>query len=653
MLVLDQVRRSDPRLRSLALLVFLGFAVLLVGLWYVQVVSQRKYENSLRIQAFRTVRMPAARGRILDRHGQVLVDNQPRYNIKLFLEDIRPQFTHEYTNSVKKEFVAKHRRTPKLAERRALEKEARYRVVSNIVWRVSSAVMPQPLVLNPFLFDKHYDEQRAIPVALVTDLTPHQIALFMGKASDLPGVELEVEPYRFYPYGSLAAHALGYTLRDQSPEDSGDGEIRFHYRMADYQGVTGLEGGFNEELRGKAGAKAILVNNIGYRQSEETWIEPTPGKNLVLTLDLEIQKAAERALAMSGPDTRGAVVALDVKNGDILALASAPAYDLNMFVRSRDYTTNDWNRLNDPILTPQYNRALQGEYHPGSIFKIVVALAAFEAGIMDLNTTVYNPGFYRVGNRPIADNNAPHGYWAFNEAFKRSANTYFIDAGLKTGAERLIEMGRRFNLGDKTGVVQPKLERDGFFPNIGRPLKKDGTRWTEWDTAILSIGQGEIMVTPMQMALLTAAVANGGTLLRPRLVMQLEEQGENTLPEVIPAFQKERDINVKSQYLEWVRKAMLDDVEDQKAGTGKGAYIPGMGICGKTGTAQVRTPHGMDHVTWFVSFAPYDSPKYAVVVVMETGSHGSGALLCAPKAKEVYKAIQKIDQDRLKHIAVN
>lgn len=653
MFFLDQVRRSDPRLRALALVIFLGFTVLLVGLWFVQVVSQRKYENSLRIQAFRTVRVPAARGRILDREGRVLVDNQPRFNINLFLEDIRPQFTFEYTNSVKKEFVAKYGRTPKNTERWDLEREARYRVASNIVWKVSSAVLPQPLLLNPYGFEKHYREQRAIPMSLVTDLTPQQIALFMGTASDLPGVELEVEPYRFYPHGSLAAHALGYTLRDQGKDEEKEGDISFHYRMADYQGATGLEGGFNNDLRGKPGAKAILVNNIGYRQSEETWIDPLPGKNLVLTLDTEVQKAAERALNMTGADTRGAVVVLDVRNGDVLAMASAPSYDLNMFVRARDYSQSDWDRLNDPILTPQYNRALQGAFHPGSAFKIVVALAAFEAGVMDLETKVYNPGYYMLGKRRIEDNNAPEGWWAFHEAFKRSANTYFIDVGLKAGEERIIEMGRRFNLGEKTGVVQPGLESRGYFPAIGQRVKRDGSRWTDGDTANLCLGQGEIMVTPMQMALMTAAVANGGTLLRPRLVMQLEEQGANTLPEVIPAFQKERDINVNPKFLEWIRKAMLADVEDQKAGTGKGAYIPGMGICGKTGTAQVRTPHGMDHVTWFVSFAPFDSPKYAVVVTMETGSHGSGGLLCAPKAKEVYKAIQKLELDRMKHIAVN
>ena len=616
-----------------------------------QIVSQRKYENSLKVQAFRTVRIPAARGRVLDRNGHVLADNQPRYNINLFLEDIRPQFTYEYTNALKKEFIAKNGRAPKTSERWELERLARYRVVSNIVWQVSSAVLPQPMVLNPTPFEQHYREQRAIPLSVVTDLTPQQIALFMEKASQLPGIELEVQAHRFYPYGPLAAHALGFARKEQKPKKVDETEIRFNYPMAVDQGVSGLEFGFNGDLQGKEGAKAILVNNIGYRQSEETWIEPSPGKNLVLTLDLDIQKSAERALAMSGPDTRGAIVVMNCRSGDILAMASAPSYDLNMFVRPRDYSQEEWDRLKDKVLSPYYNRALQGAYAPGSIFKIVVSLAAFEAGVMGLDYKVYNPGYYMVGRRRIDDPNAPVGEWAFTEAFKRSANTYFIDVGLKAGAERIIEMGQRFNLGEKTGVVEPDFEVKGYYPEVGQREKRDGGRWMDGDTASLCIGQGEITVTPLQMALVTAAVANGGTLLRPRLVMQLEEQGQNTLPEVIPHQSKDRDINVRSQHLEWIRRAMLEDVEDQKVGTGKAAYVPGMGISGKTGTAQVRKPHGMDWITWFVSFAPYESPKYAVVVMIESGRSGGGT--CAPKAKEIYKTIQKLEEDRLRNIAVN
>ncbi|HEV8542154.1 MAG TPA: penicillin-binding protein 2 [Verrucomicrobiae bacterium] len=647
MLVLDQVKRGDPRLRYLAAGFFLGFAVLLVGLWYVQIVSQRKYAESQKIQSFRTVRVPAARGRILDRNGQVLADNQPRFNINLFLEDIRPQFIYEYTNAVRKEFVAAHHRKPKKDELFELEKLARYRVVSNIVWKVSSAVLPQPLALNPFVFEKSYTEKRAIPMSIVTDLTAQQIALFTEKNSDLPGIELEVEPYRFYPYGSLAAHVLGYVQREQHEEKSEDNEISFHYRLPDYQGVTGLEGGFDEDLRGHAGAKAILVNNIGYRQSEETWVESSPGKSVVLTLDLDIQKAAERALLMSGPDTRGAAVVLNCKTGDILAMASAPSYDLNMFVRPRDFGTNDWDRLRDDVLTPQYNRALQGAYHPGSTFKILVALTCFENGIMGPEDTMTHPGYYKLGKRPIHDL-APAGTYNFKEAFKHSCNSYFIDFGLKAGVEKLEEMGQRFNLGQKTGVVQPALEQAGYFPSIGQKVTKDGERWTDWHSAILCIGQGEIMVTPLQMALMVGAVANGGKLLKPRLAVQLEDPISKTGLESMPPAQVEREINVSPRSLELVRQAMRADVEEE-GGTGKLAFIPGMGICGKTGTAQIKKNGRIDHVTWFVSFAPFDNPKYAVVIMVESGSSGGGT--CAPKAKEIYKTIQRLDLDRLKHMA--
>ncbi|HTG43572.1 MAG TPA: penicillin-binding protein 2 [Verrucomicrobiae bacterium] len=649
--MLDQVKRGDPRLRWLATLFFCGFAILLVGLWYVQVVSRNKYENSLKVQSFRTVRVPAARGRILDRNGKVLADNQPRYNINLFLEDIRGQFTFEYTNSLVKEFAAKNGRRPKtLAEKAELSERARYRVVSNIVWQVSTAVLPQPLVLNPFAFEKHYAEKRAIPMPLVTDLTPQQIALFMERASDLPGIELEVEPYRFYPFGSLASHVLGYVLREQKSDEPGsENEMNFHYRLPDYQGAIGLEGGFDTELRGTAGAKAILVNNIGYRQSEETWVEPAPGKNVMVTLDLELQKAAERSLLMSGPDTRGSVVVVNCKTGDILAMASAPSYDLNMFVRPREFGTNDWNRLQDEVLTPQYNRALQGAYQPGSIFKIVVGLACLENGIMSPDETVTVPSsqLYWVGRRSIRDT-APPGVYDFKEAFKHSCNCYFIEFGLKAGLDRIVEMGNRFNLGEKTGVVQPSLEQKGLFPELGERVKKSGDKWTEGDTANLCIGQGEITVTPLQMALMTAAVANGGKLLKPRLVVELEDQRGNRTAESVPPAQVERELKVSAHSLELMHQAMLADVEEP-GGSGKAAFIPGMGISGKTGTAQFKKNGRMDHITWFVSFAPFQDPKYAVVVMVESGASGGGT--CAPKAKEIYKTIQKLENERLNQMA--
>lgn len=656
MLVLDQVKRSDPRLRWIAAGILLGLLILLAGLWYVQVVSRYKYQNSLRVQSFRNVRLPAARGKIFDRHGATLVENQPRFVVNLYLEELREKFTFEYTNSVRKDFILTEKRTPAYKERLVLQEIARYRAVSNIVWQLSSAVLPQPLILNPHAFKRHYESERAMPLTVLEDLTMEQVGLFTEKAAGLPGVELEAESFRHYPYGALAAHAIGYVQRtlgeDEQQED--DDDYLFRYRLPDFLGKTGIEKGFDLDLRGRPGGKAILVNNLGYRQKDEVWLPPSPGKNIYLTLDLEIQKTAEKALLSSGKDTRGAAVVLDVRNGDVLALASTPSYDLNMFIRGKHYPKEEWDRLQDEELLVQYNRALQGTYHPGSVFKIIVGLAAFEANIMTPEDQVTHPGYYMLGRRRIEDL-APPGSYDFKEAFKYSCNSYFIENGRKAGVDQIINLGTRFGLGDRTGVVPTPFERPGYFPKTGNRVKEDGSTWKEGDTANLCIGQGEITVTPMQMALMTAAVANGGILYKPRLVMHLEDQELKTISETIPKGQVERDIGINKYFLEVVRKAMLADVEEP-GGTGKAAFLPGMGICGKTGTAQVRKRGRMDHVTWFVSFAPFDAPKYAVVVMVESGSSGGGT--CAPKAKEIYKTIQKleqkaIEQNRARSLASN
>jgi penicillin-binding protein 2 len=259
--------------------------------------------------------------------------------------------------------------------------------------------------------------------------------------------------------------------------------------------------------------------------------------------------------------------------------------------------------------------------------------------------TVPPDKLFRLGKRTIRDT-APPGVYDFKEAFKHSCNCYFIDCGLKLGPDRIIEMGHRFNFGDKTGVVQPDLEKQGYFPVQRR--KKSGDKWNDGDTANLSIGQGEVIVTPMQLALMTAAVANGGKLLKPRLVVELEDQRTSRRLETMPDTQIEREIPLNQRGLNLMRAAMLADVEEN-GGSGKESYIPGMGICGKTGTAQVEKDGGIDHITWFVSYAPYQNPKYAVVVLVESGV--SGGLSCAPKAKEIYKTIQRLDNDRLKKMA--
>ena len=642
MLIVDQFRKSDRSLWWLALGVLVGMCALVAGLWQVQIMSGRKYAESLKDQSYRNVLIAAPRGKILDRNGAPLAENQPRFVVNVYLEDLRGRFLHEYTNRVRKEFGAANpgvKITPTVKAK--LNAAARYNVVSNIVFEVSAAVLPQPLILNEKEFTKHYVESLALPMPLPFTLTPDQVALFMERAIKIPGVELEVQPMRFYPNGSLAVHLLGYVQLEKAHSD--DEGIAFEDKTQMLVGNAGLERIFDESLRGKPGVKSILVNNLGYRQREEVLDEPISGGNIRLTLDLEVQKTAEKALVsagqMTGTNVLGAAVAMDVRTGEILAVASSPSFDPTLFLGR--ISPELWQSLNDSNRTPMLNRAFYGSFQPGSTFKIVTALAALEAGLIDPRQTLYNPGYYMVGRRRI-DDTAPPGNYDFREAFIHSANSYFIEYGLRAGPQRLIEMGNRFGLGERTGIVSRGQEIPGYFPDSGQRFKKSGENWMDGDTANLSIGQGEIIVTPLQMAVLTAAVANGGKVLRPYVVAEVNgvaPVGFTTGPEIV------NDAHLSPQALALVRSAMFDDVHDKK-GTGTEAFVEGFGVCGKTGTAQVRLPRskggGIDHTTWFVAYAPYDSPRYAVAVMVEHG--GSGGKAAAPKAREIFKALQKMEQ---------
>jgi penicillin-binding protein 2 len=659
MLIFDQLKKDDPQLRAIAILVLGGLGILLAGLWWVQVVSARDYEASLEAQSYRTVRIPAVRGRILDRNGVALAVNRPTYNVSLYLDELYRAFDAAYagkavqaradlkqrqkdletrlnrrlTKEERKQFLFTQK------QRELLRQTARYEVASNVVSRISLRLQ-QPLSLNPTNFERHYETRLALPCPVLRDLNPAQIARFEEQSTSPMGVDLEVQSTRTYPFGTTAAHLIGHLKRD---DDSKEGEEAFFsFRLPDYRGILGIEHGYDKELRGTAGSKSVLVNNAGYRQNENIWSPAEPGRDVVLTLDLGLQRAAERALQGDyGPARRGAVIVMDVRSGDILAMVSSPSLDPNWYVRG--VTHQEWEHILE--LEAEKNRATFENYMPGSTFKLVVGMAALEAGlnpkeIIEISPNPARPdkGHVRIGNHTFGDTAEP-GPYTFRQALKRSSNSYFITVGLRIGPEPIIRLGHRLHLGERAGL--PTLQDGrGSFPS----LQRLSSGWTDGNTGNLCIGQDPVWVTPLQMAVLTAAIANGGDVLWPRLVDRIESSdlASDQAPEVFPSGRVRDRLGVSANTLRLMKDAMLGDTEDSD-GTGTAAAVPGLHICAKTGTAQVQDEHNIKTglTTWFASFAPCEKPRYAVAVMVEDGI--SGGKTCAPIARKIYEAIRDRD----------
>ncbi len=629
-------------MQALAVVVFAGLLLLLGGLWYVQVVSAKRYQASLKNQTFRTVRIPAVRGKILDRNGLVLAENRPSYDLDLYLDELRPQFEREFTRQ-------RAGRRLSRAQRDQLAAAVRYAVASNTVQRVA-ALIQTPISLNERDFNRHHRDWPYRPLPVLENLSTAQVARFLEETPGVPGIDLEVEPIRYYPHGPVVAHVLGYLTRDDQVHD--DDEGGFSYSLPSYNGAVGLEYAFDTQLAGTPGVKSIVVNSLSYRESETVWQSAEPGQNVVLALDLPLQQAAYDALRSVGAGVRGAAVVMDAADGDVLALVSCPAYDPNEFVTG--VSAARWAVLNDPRQRPMFNRATQGAYNPGSTFKIITALACLESGLNPDQTYRVEPdpqnpakGCVFIGRRKIKDT-APPGDYDLVHAFKRSSNSYFIHQGLLAGRARILEMGKRFFLGEKIGLPT-RQEAKGYFP----PEEEVIGVWNAGNLADVCIGQ-EITATPLQMAVVTAAVANGGTVFAPRLVLRVEpaepDLGDNLTNRFAPRAR--RQTGVSPGFLQLIRNAMLADTEEE-GGTGYAAFqhrdratghmtpwIPGFRVGGKTGTAEIKEGgRVVDKVTWFVAFGPFESPRYAVVVMVESGGSGGGT--CAPVARQIFQAIAK------------
>ncbi len=671
MLVFDELKKNDPQLRLVAVMLVAGLCVLLAGLWWVQIVSSREYQSHLETQSFRTVRIPAARGKILDREGRVLAENYPRYNLSLYLDDLRKPFDDAYGQLLKqaragqKQAVAaeekKLGRSLTKAERKPfafttaqiqqLHAQSRFQVASDVIGQIARW-LGQPLAFSAVDFERHYDRSPYVPYPVLKNMNATNIARFEEQFTNGLGAGLDLQAARIYPSGTTAAHLLGYLRSDDSSAEGEDAD--FNYRLPDYRGVAGIEASLDAQLRGHAGSESVLINSLGYRQSETVWSQPEPGRNVVLTIDLDLQRAAENSLAAhQGADARAVAIVMDVRSGDVLAMVSSPTFDPNDFAQG--ISSEKYRHITE--LTAEKNRATIENYAPGSIFKTVVALAALENGLnpdefyrVQANPESPGHGMIYVGRRAIKDT-APPGDYDFKKAFIHSSNSYFITNGLRAGVENIIRMGEKFHLGERTGIFA-RQETRGDFPTLARVTSPN---WHDGDTANLSIGQGEIAVTPIQMAVMVSAIANGGKILWPRVVERVEPQNpaSGEVATNFPSGLVRDELGVHPRSLQIVRNAMLADVESNE-GTGTAAAVNGLQICGKTGTAQVQDEQnrhtGWNY--WFASFEPYENPKYAVVVMVETQATGSGGTTCGPIVHDIYEEILK-KENAQKNLARN
>ena len=576
------------------------FGVLGFRLWNLQVAQGTEYQRRLAKQSLRSVRVPGIRGRILDRNGGRLADNRPSYCISLYVEELRrPGGVQRTVDSV-----------------------------LDTLDRIAET-MDRPRQLQAQDVRLHMSRRTPLPLVAWKDLDETAVARFVERAADFRGAKLTVEPVRIYPEGRAGCHLLGYVGKVDVTAGAADGagaeSEKFHYYLPEMAGKSGIERRLDGVLRANAGGRLeIQVDVAGFKFDEVSSRAPGRGSDAVLAVDARIQRAAEAVLA----DQRGAAVVLDPRNGDVLALASAPGFDPNVFVPS--VPAGVWGRLLKDPARPLYNRATGGEYAPGSTFKPVTLLAALHRGAVTPDTRFSCPGYFELGSaRFRCWQHWGHGSLDLQAAIRYSCNVYMFHSALACGPEAVQEMARDCGFGRKT-EISLDFERPGLVPDAAwkRAARRDS--WRDGDTCNLAIGQGALLVTPLQLALYGAALANGGTLWRPRLVQRIVAP-DGTAQEIAPA-EAPGGPRWEAHHIRVVREGMRDAV-NQPDGSGKRAMLPGVTVAAKTGTAEYGVKGAGRKMTWMVAFAPFEEPRYAVAVLVEDGV--SGGTTAAPRVKQL------------------
>jgi penicillin-binding protein 2 len=458
-----------------------------------------------------------------------------------------------------------------------------------------------------------------------------------GHRYELPGIVVDVKPVRNYLEGSLAAHLIGY-MSEISSEELASQRYKA-YDGGDFIGKYGVEKSFESALRGQRGGRQVEVNARGQVVRVLDTVPEVPGHNLFLTIDSQLQQKAE---ALLNGDA-GAIVAMDPNNGEILAMASAPSFDPNAFVEGMSQA--QWQELVSNPFRPLENKAIQGEYPPASTYKIVTALAGLEEGVISADSTYFCPGYYQLGTRVFhCWKRWGHGRINVIEALAQSCDVFFYQVGQQLGVDRLAWYARACGLGSRTGI-HIEHEASGMIPTAAWKRRRFGEPWQGGETLSVAIGQGYDMVTPLQMAVLTSAVANGGIRFVPKIIRAIRSANGQIISRDEP--QVAGRLPVSAATLGIIRKG-LSEVVNSPSGTARIARIEGIPVSGKTGTAQVFSakpgasqkekdmPLELRDHAWFVAYAPSNAPRIALAVIVEHGEHGAST--AAPLARDLISA---------------
>lgn len=557
--------------------------------------------------------IPAPRGQITDRNGNPLAQTRVSYNLAMVFPS-----PFGFSDS---EIIAFSQKTSDAAR----------------------AILGYSIPIDTTAVIRHYRNRGVIPFELVRDLSPDDLARLR---QNLPqGLTLTPVYLRTYPQGQLAGHVIGYTGRQGRMQT---GVLQNNERLwPEIEGREGIEQAFNDQLTGRPGQLRLTFDKDGRKTSEKIVVSPEPGYNVVTSIDENLQRLCEDVLAKNCP--RGAIVLLDVQTGDILALASWPVIDPNKFIPS--ISVEDFKKYNDDPAIPLLPRAYRSAYPPGSTFKVFVGLAALESGAIDPNDEFNCPPALTVGNTVMRNwKKTGSGSLNFVEALTQSCNTWFYQVGMKMGAPTLVDYSFKLGLGKRTGVPLSS-EASGRIPTDDYMLKVHKRKLLQGDVANLSIGQGDILISPLQMAQAMVAVANGGTVFQPRLVRQVQTIDNK----VVTAYgvRPKSIIEIRPDVVKTLRKAMIG-VVSSGSGTAHAAEVDGVEVAGKTGTAQWGPAKKQRTAAWFAGFVPADAPKYAFAALYEGrpndnsvhgGSHA--APLIGKVLREIYKEEkQQVSNDK-------